>query len=245
MKLKVTKDKFVSALQAVNGAISGRSTLPILSNVLVQADKGKLSLTGTDLDVTIRYGLEAETSKGGATTLPARRLLSIVRELPAEEIVVEVDEKNVASLTCGQSFFKIMGLSEDEFPPLPKFDQAPSYTLNQGAFKEMLKKTSYAASTDETRYILNGTLLSFKGDKLTVVATDGRRLALVEVEMEFPKEREGELILPTKAVNELLHSLGDDGNLKIQTTKNQVAFQFNDVLLISKLIEGTYPTTNR
>jgi len=147
----------------------------------------------------------------------------------------------VASITSGQSFFKIVGLSEDEFPPLPKFDGGFSYSLDQGVFKEMLQKTVYAASTDETRYILNGNLLSFKGDKLTVVATDGRRLALVEHELEFPKEAESDMIVPTKAVNELLHALHDDGPMKIQTTKNQVAFQFGDVLLISKLIEGTYP----
>ena len=241
MKLKVSKEKLASAVQVVNGVISGRTTLPILSNVLLHADKSKLTLTGTDLEVTIRYGIDVEAVKGGATTLPARRFLSIVRELPAAEIQLEVDDKNVASIECGQSFFKIMGLSEDEFPPLPKFDEAPSYTLNQGVFKEMLQKTSYAASTDESRYILNGNLLSFKGDKLIVVATDGRRLALVEHEMELPKERETELVLPTKAVNELLQALRDDGDLKIQTTKNQAAFQFDDVLLISKLIEGTYP----
>jgi DNA polymerase-3 subunit beta len=241
MKLKVMKEKFITALHVVNGVISGRSTLPILSNVLVKGEKSKLWLTGTDLEVTIRYGVDAEGAKTGATTLPARRLLSIVRELPVEEILLELDDKNTTSISCGQSFFRILGLPEEEFPPLPKFEGAPSYSLNQGALKEMLRKTSYAASTDETRHVLNGNLVSFKGGKMTVVATDGRRLAMVEHEMEIPREREGELILPTKAVNELLDALHDDGPLKILTSKNQVAFQFDDVLLITKLIEGTYP----
>jgi len=241
MKLIVSKDKLLTGLQMINGVVGTRTTLPILSNALLQAEKGKLWLTATDLEVTVRSGIEAEVAKSGASTLAARRLFSIVRELPAEDIRTEIDDKNVASITCGQSFFKIVGLSNDEFPPLPKFDTGYGYTLDQATFKEMLQKTSYAASTDETRYILNGSLLSFKGDKLTIVATDGRRLALAEHELEFPKEAEADIIVPTKAVNELLHSLADSGTMKIQTTKTQVAFEFGDVLLISKLIEGTYP----
>ena len=241
MKLAVIKEKFLAGLQMVNGVVSARSTLPILSNTLLQAEKGKLWLTATDLEVTARCSVEAEVGKTGATTLPAKRLFNIIRELPANEVELEIDDKDVASITCGQSFFKIVGLSEEEFPPLPKFDGGFSYAIDQGALKEMLRKTSYAASTDETRYILNGNLLSFRGDKLSVVATDGRRLALVEHELEFPKEAEAEMIVPSKAVNELLHALRDEGPMKIQTTKNQVAFQFGDVLLISKLIDGTFP----
>ncbi len=241
MKLTVKKENMLTALQKVNGVVGTRTTLPILSNALIQAEKGKLWFTGTDLEVTVRCGIEADVSKTGSTTLHARRLFSIIRELPAEDIVIEVSEKDVAAITCGPAFFKVVGLAGEEFPPLPKFDASYTYSIDQGVFKEMLQKTSYAASTDETRYILNGSLLSFKGDKLTVVATDGRRLALVETEVEFPKEAEIDLIVPTKAVNELLHSLGESGPLKIQTTKNQVAFEFGDVLLISKLIEGTYP----
>lgn len=241
MKLTVSKEKFLAGLQMVNGVVGSRTTLPILANALFQAEKGKVWLTATDLEVTVRCSLEAAVSKTGATTAPARRLLSIIRELPADEVNIEVDDKDAASITCGAAFFKVMGLSDEEFPPLPKFDSGFSYTLDKGVLKEMLQKTSYAASTDETRYILNGSLLSFRGDKLTVVATDGRRLALVEHEVEFPKEAEVDLVVPTKAVNELLRSLGDSGTVKIQTTKNQVAFEAGDTLMISKLIDGTYP----
>ena len=241
MKVTVEKQAITSGLQMVQGVVNPRPTLPILSNVLLQAEGEKLWLTTTDLEITMRCVIEAQVGKKGASTLPAKRVFSIIRELPVDKIEIEVDEKNSASIVCGAAFFKILGLSEDEFPPLPGFEGGHSYTLEQSVLKQMLQRTVYAASTDESRYILNGTLLSFKDSKLTVVATDGRRLALVEQEVEFPKEGEIELVLPTKAVNELMHTLKDEGAVKIMATKNQVAFEFNDVLLVSKLIEGTYP----
>ena len=241
MKVTAAREALVAGLQMVHGVVGVRPTLPILLNVLLKAEKGKLWLTTTDLEITIRCSVEAEVAKQGATTLPARRLLSIVRELPTETVDIEVDDKNSAALTSGSAYFKVLGLDEDEFPPLPGFDGGRNYTLEQPALKDMLQKTYYAASSDETRYILNGVLLSFRDSKLTVVATDGRRLALAERELEIPKEAEGDVVLPTKAVNELLHTLQDEGPVKIYTSKNQVAFEFGDGLLVSKLIEGTYP----
>ncbi len=241
MKIVISKDAVMSGLQMVHGVVNVRPTLPVLSNVLFQAQDEKLWMTTTDLEVTMRCAVEAKISKGGATTLPARRLLSIIRELPADNIEIEVDEKNSASISCGASFFKILGLPEDEFPAIPKYDGGTTFTVDQKVLKEMLQKTFYAASNDETRFILNGTYVSFKGNKMTLVATDGRRLALTEHEMEFPKESESEAIIPTKAVNELLRVLKDEGTVKIHMTKNQAGFEVNDVLLITKLIEGTYP----
>jgi DNA polymerase-3 subunit beta len=197
--------------------------------------------TTTDLDVGISCLIEAQVQKEGATTLPARRLFGIVRELPAAEVELDVDSKNVASIRCGQSFFKILGLPEEEFPPLPKFEGAKEFTLKQSELRDGLKKTAYATSTDETRYVLNGILFSLKENKLTMVATDGRRLALVDVEVEFPRSHEVEIIVPSKCVNELQRLLADDGELKMTVGENQVAFQVSGKLLVSKLIEGNYP----
>ena len=241
MKFSVSKEKLLEGLQTVQNVVSTRTTLPILSNVLLQAADGQLRFTTSDLDVGIRAGVEANIEKSGATTLPARRLLSIVRELPASEITVEVDSKNVASIRSGPSFFKILGLPEEEFPPLPKFENAKTFTLRQKDLREALKKTSYAISTDETRYVLNGILFSFRDNKLTLVATDGRRLALVDIELEFPRSNEGDVILPTKAVNEIARLLTDDGEIKLSIGENQAAFEVNGTLLVSKLIEGNYP----
>src|SRR5215207_5268169 len=156
MKFSVSKEKLLSGLQTVQNVVSTRTTLPILSNVLLQARDGQLRLTTSDLDVGITGGIDAEVEKDGATTLPARRLATIVRELPANDIHIEVDGKNIASIRCGQSFFKIMGLPEEEFPPLPQFTEAKVFAIPQQQLRDALRKTSYAISTDETRYVLNG-----------------------------------------------------------------------------------------
>jgi len=241
MKFSATKEKILEGLQQVQNVVSTRTTLPILSNVLLQAKEGTVNLTTTDLDVGVRGGFEANVDKAGATTLPARRLFTIICELPSSEISVEVDGKNAASIRSGQSFFKILGLPEEEFPPLPKFENAKVVTMRQKDLRDGLRKTAYAISTDETRYVLNGVLFSYKENKLTLVATDGRRLAMVDLELEFPRSHEADIIVPTKAVTELARLLTDDGDVKISVGTGQIAFDLNSTLLVSKLIEGNYP----
>ncbi len=138
MKFSVTKEKLLDGLQQVQNVVSTRTTLPILSNVLLQASEGEIHLTTTDLDVGVRGSCEARVEKEGATTLPARRLFNIVRELPSSEIQVDVDGKNAASIRSGQSFFKILGLPEDEFPPLPKFEDAKVVTIRRWSAQDLL-----------------------------------------------------------------------------------------------------------
>ncbi len=241
MKFSVSKEKLLEGLQTVQNVVSTRTTLPILSNVLLQARDGQLRLTTSDLDVGMSCTAEAQVEDEGATTLPARRLSTIVRELPASDILFDIDGKNTAAIRCGQSFFKILGLPEEEFPPLPKFEDAKVFTIKQKELRDALKRTSYAISTDETRYVLNGILFSFKAGKLTMVATDGRRLALVDLEVEFPQSQEVEIIVPTKCVTELARLISGDGDVKMSVSENQIAFEAENTLLVSKLIEGNYP----
>ena len=246
MNLAIAKDQLLLGLQAVQSVVSSRTTLPILSNVLLKAGDNRLELTATDLDVTISCSVEARVSKPGSTTIPVKKLFGIARELSSPEIELEVDEKNTTSIASGASFFKINGLAAEEFPPFPQFKENKKVVLPQEKVRSMLKKTSFAISTDESRYVLNGVFLSLKDHKLTMVATDGRRLALVEEEADIGEGSQGEFIVPTKAVNELSRLLGDKGDVEIRFTDNQVAFTLkNDagfsVLLISKLVEGNYP----
>ena len=151
IKFTVTKEKVLEGLQRVQNVVSTRTTLPILSNVLVQTTAKGLSLTTTDLDVAIRCTIEATVSKAGATTMPARKLFSILKEAVAAEIDVEVDERNAASIRCGESFYKIMGLPDEEFPRFPQVEGGKSLKIGQAVLRDMLKKTGYAGSTDETR----------------------------------------------------------------------------------------------
>ena len=241
MKIRVTKERILDGLQRVQNIVSTRTTLPILSNALVQAKDNAVSLTTTDLDIGVRCSVEAEVSKPGATTLPARRLFTILKEMPAAEIEIDVDERNAASIRCGSSFYKIMGLPEEEFPPFPKAEAGKTIKMEQLVLRDMLKMTAYAASNDETRYVLNGVYMNFKTDKLTVVATDGRRLALVEHDVEIPKGADCELVLPTRAVQELGRLLADKGDVSLTIAENQVIFQLDGTTIASKLIEGTYP----
>lgn len=241
MKVKFYKDVILAGLQRVESVISARTTQSILQNVLIKAEKDCAYLTATDLDITVRTKVAAEVSKAGATTLPAKRIAMVFKEVQSNEIHMDVTEGDVAAIRAGSSFFKIKGISYEDFPVLPKFEGGKSYTVEQGLLGTMLRHTSYAASRDESRYILTGVLLSFRASKLTVVATDGRRLALYESEIEVSKDAEGEYVLPFKAVDELIRTLGDDGTVKITALPNQVMFEFGDVVLVTKLVEGTYP----
>lgn len=246
MNLSISKEQLLNGLQAVQNVVSTRTTLPILSNVLLRAEGKRLELVATDLDVTVASGVEANIQKPGATTVPVRRLVGIVRELTNPEIEMEVDEKNVTTIRSGSSFFKIRGLGAEEFPPLPTFKEEKKVALPQEKIRGMLKKTSFAISMDESRYVLNGIFISLKEHKLTMVATDGRRLAMVDEEVDVSQKSQGEFIVPAKAVNELNRLLQDKGELTLTYTENQAAFNLKDekgssILLITKLIEGNYP----
>ena len=246
MKLSIAKDQLIAGLQSVQNVVSSRTTLPILSNVHVRADEGRLHLTATDLDVTVACSVEAQVKGDGATTIPVKRLFSIVRELAIGEIELDTDDKNVTKLSAGASFYKLHGLAADEFPPLPKFKETGSVTLPQDKLKAMLRKTSIAISTDESRYVLNGVFMKFSPEKLVMVSTDGRRLALTEEDLPAGSTAQGDIIVPTKAVNELNRLLQTKGDVEIRFTDNQVSFRLKDetafsVLLVSKLVEGNYP----
>jgi len=246
MKLTIARDQFLNGLQAVQNIVGTRTTLPILSNVLLRAQSGQLELTATDLDVTISCGVPAEVGRPGATTLPAKRLFSIVRELSIGDVQVEVDDKNDCSLAVGPSFFKLRGLPPEDFPPVPSFGDQPRIVLPQDKIKGMLRRTAFAVSVDEARYVLNGLFFCLKEHKLTMVATDGRRLALTDEEVEVEAEKQAEFIIPSKALAELTRLLQDKGQVELTFTENQAAFTLSDekgfkVLVITKLVDGTYP----
>ena len=246
MNLTITKEQILNGLQAVQNVVSTRTTLPILSNVLIRAEGKQVEFTATDLDVTVSCGVEANVAKGGAMTVPVKKLFGIARELAGGEIEMEVDDKNVCSVRSGPSFYKIHGLAAEEFPPLTKFKEDKKVTVTQEKLKSMMRKTSFAISTDESRYVLNGIFISLKDHKMTMVATDGRRLALVDEEVDVSEKSQGEFIIPAKAVNELNRLLQDKGEVTIRYTDNQAEFTLKDekgsaVIIVTKLIEGNYP----
>lgn len=241
MRVQCHKEEILGGIQQIQNVVSSRTTLPILSNVLIEADGENLILTTTDLEVGMQCRLPAKISRPGITTIPAKRFSSIIRELPKDELDLEVSDNNVATIKCGSSFFRIMGLAKDEFPKFPDFKGVDSFQIEQAVLKEMLKKTAYCVSHDETRYVLNGVFMVAKDNKITCVATDGRRLALTEKNVDLPKGFEKEVIIPAKAVNELNRILEEDGTVKVQISDNQIAFELNQCLLVSRLIDGHFP----
>lgn len=246
MKFTIAKDQILNGLQAVQNVVSNRTTLPILSNVLLQATEKRLHLTATDLDVRITCSVEATVQTVGATTLPVKKLFGICRELTSPELEFEVNDKQVCALRAGASFYRINGLAADEFPPEPQFSEKQTLKVEQEKLKSMLRKTSFAISIDETRYVLNGILFSLKEHKIHLVATDGRRLAFVDEDIDIAAACQADFIIPTKAINELSRLLQTNGQIEIRFTENQVAFLLTEeksfpISIVSKLVDGNYP----
>lgn len=252
MKFRINKDHFSNGLQQVLNIVGTRSTRPILHNVLIEAKEEHVTLTTTNLDLGIQCKIKADVSTQGSTTLPVRKLATIVRQLPKEEVLIEVGENNLAEINSGGSDFKIMGIAAEEFPSLPKFENRNVFELLQTTIVSMLKSVSYAQSSDENRFILNGVYFKFEDGKLTLAATDGRRLALNSVELETGNDNIGSLILPAKTVAELERLVDKGEKIKIAFDERQVAFEINldnaedsglvdHLYLISKIVEGNYP----
>ena len=244
MRLTIPQPHLLKTLQTVERAVNDRSTLPILTNVLLETREGELILTATDLDVGIRCRFPlTQPIESGAVALPARKLTTIVRELPEEPIVFEARKNHTATLQCGTSSFRIPGLPPEDFPTLPTIETEHPITVPQGVFRELIAKTAHAMSMEETRFILNGALVSAQKNELTVVATDGRRLALARGPLNEPAKQPFQAVIPAKAIRELGRLLQDDtDDVTIAPLKeNQLSFRFGPVAVLTRLIEGQFP----
>lgn len=242
MKIKTEKESLLKAIQVLQNIISTKASLPVLSNILIETSKNKLHLAATDLEVGISLTLNTEEIlEEGGITIPAKRFFDIIKDLPPGKLEVAVKKNNSIAIETQKCFFRLMGLPKEEFPKLPKLHEKESIVIKQQFLKNMLQLTAFAVSHDETRYILNGVLFVLKGKSLRLVATDGRRLALIEKELDGPTELKKEVIVPTKAINELMRNLQDQGEVKIIFADNQISFQFDNIVLVSRLIEGQFP----
>ncbi|MFA5389019.1 MAG: DNA polymerase III subunit beta [Candidatus Omnitrophota bacterium] len=240
MKIKILKQNFLKNIQHVQNIISSKSSLPILSNILIEAEKNKVVLTSTDLDIGISSLFETEVEEDGAITIPAKRFNDIIKELPDEDVSISTMKNNSMVIKCSKCFFKIIGLPKEEFPKLPEFKDEPDAIIKQNVLKNMISMTHFSMSHDEARYILNGALFLFKGKKLIIVTTDGKRLSLVKKDMEKDCPAKA-IVVPAKTIYELNRILGDEGDVKIVFSENQVKFDLKNITVISRLIEGDFP----
>ena len=241
MKFKIERSVFLDGLKKVQNIVAPNASLLIVQNVMIKAQDNKLFLTTTNLDISICTIISCDVEVEGITTLPVKVLVNSVSKLGDGIVNVEVDADNRAVITAGYAIFRISGMSHNDFPQIPEMVGSFEYVIPQLTFREMLRKTCYAASVDESRKSLVGVLSSFKDSKLTMVATDGRRLALINHELELPKEAEKDVILPPKVVSELQRILTNDGDVKIQIGVSQISFQLGETQLYSKLLDHVYP----
>ncbi|MCK5451599.1 MAG: DNA polymerase III subunit beta [Candidatus Omnitrophica bacterium] len=242
MDLQITKDILVESIQIVQNAVSQKSSLPILSNVLLEANKNELKLTATDLDIGICSTVPCSITQEGAITVPARKFFDIIRALPeGSDITLTVKKNNFMSIKSGKAQFKIIGLPKEEFPQLPTFKDKDSINIKQSILKKMFNLTDFAISKDDSRYILNGLYFTVKGEKINIVATDGRRLAINKKTLDKKTLVDRSTVIPIKAIQEVKRMLADEGDITIKFGENQILFSFGNSLVLSRLIEGEYP----
>lgn len=241
MKFKTQKENLLKGIQIVQNVITPKTTLPILSHILLETQQNKLRLTATDLDIGISCVIPVDSEDTGAITVPAKRFGDIIKELPAQEITINTKKNNLITIEAQNCLFKIMGLVKEEFPKLPEFKDKEAIKLEQPVLKAMLGLTAFAVSMDEARYILNGILFKIKQDTLTLVATDGKRLAIAEHKLKQTTDKDIRIIVPIKTIQELNRNLKEEGELSLILGANQALFDLGDALVISRLIEGEFP----
>jgi len=241
MKFSCKRADLLHGVQTSFNAVSTRNTLPILSNILLETGKDSLIFTATDLEVSINCSIPAEIASQGSITIPAKKMLDIVRELPEKDITVKVGDNNNVTLSCEKSVFKLNGLPKDEYPVLPKVKNDEGVDLPQSLLQDMLRKSIFSVSTDETRYVLNGVLVIIEDEKMSMVSTDGHRLSFIETGLDKKTKQKINNIIPAKALQELNKILDSEGEVNIQLNDNQIIFSMPQVVLMSRLIDGQFP----
>lgn len=245
MKISFHKADFLNSILKAQSIISAKTPLPILNNLMIETAAEHVLVTATDLQVWVSCNCPAKITEEGATTLPARLLSSVIRELPGDEVNLATDSKDITTITCGRSFFKIMGVSRAEYPKEPEFPGKESFILEQNIFSDMIRKCVYAISREDSRYALMGLYFLLKDKKLTLVATDGRRLSKIETPVSIDNKFKKDFIVHLKGVEELNKLLGSEGEVKIFLEKNHAAFHLEHTKLLSRLIDGVFPDYER
>jgi DNA polymerase III subunit beta len=244
MEFSVKKFDLLEELDLTQGVVERKTTIPILSNLLCEAKGNRLTITATDLELSIRTSCEAKVKKEGAGTIPAKKLLDLVRLLPDEEIKFKLLENHWVQITCDRKNYKLVGMSKDNFPALPNFPHA-LVKIPAKLLADVISKTTFAISLEESRYTLNGALLVLKPNSVTMVATDGHRLAMVETDHKFEGfSAETRVLVPKKAMTEiqrLAAQSGDDSAIDFAQDESHLFFQFGGRLLTSRKLTGQFP----
>ena len=247
MKLTIKKEEILKGLQRIQGVVEKKNTMPILSNMLLTAEANSVEIVATDLEIGLRGRYIAEVEQPGAVTVSAKKMYEIVRELPADDVQIKVEDSNWVKIISGQSQFKLVGLPKDEYPALPDVAEEGMIVIDGDTLRDMIKKTLYSVGENDARYVLNGLFVHMTQTKgglnIRMVGTDGHRLSMIDRVVDA-KHKEESLIVPKKAMMELRRILEEDtpkAELRLGFSKNHALFKRDGLVMVSKLIDGNYP----
>lgn len=240
MKLRITRDNLQQGLAAVGASIPTRTTLPVLSNILIDVSADSVAMSGTDLDIAVAVTVPADVDEAGSLTVPAKKLQELARELPEHPVRLSTKGDRL-ELTCGRATFRLNGMPRDEFPTFPAVDFANSWKVKGGVLQELIRQTSFAVSTEESRPILNGVLWQLADEGMRMVATNGHRLARMYVGAEATGAPKADLIVPPKALAQVERLFASDDEIEVARSENHIGFRKDGTQVFTRLIEGPYP----
>ncbi len=240
MRLTISREKLQEGLNAVLASIPGKTTLPVLANILVETTDRGIKLSGTDLDIAVSTEVAADVETSGAVTIPAKKLSEIARELPPAPVRLAAVGEQRITLECGRSRFKLLGLPRDEFPTFPTVKFDGSWRIKSGDLQKLISHTAFAVSSEESRPILNGVLWELRPDRMSMVATNGHRLAKMDVPA-ISSAGSNDLIIPPKALEQVRRLFPAEEELEIGRGENHIAFRSPFTAVYTRLIEGPYP----
>ncbi len=246
MKLIISRIDLLNLIGKIQAIVPAKPSLPILSNVLVEAQDDQLILSATDLTVSMRAYASAQILEEGAITLPAKKFFQLVGELTSSQVEIHAQTPETAHINCGSSHFKMSGMHKSEFPALPDMSGGVSIDIENTLLKEMLIRSSFAAARDDNRQVLNGILLQHKEKLATFIGTDGKRLARLYAEVNLPENQVGSYVVPLKAVEEMIKLIDiKDDKSKVTFFADKIGLEVGAVTLITKLLNGQYPDVDR
>jgi len=241
MRFTISREKLLEGLQAVTPAVPAKTTLPVLANLLVETTERGIRLSATDLDIAVSTEVVADVETAGAITIPAKKLSEIVRELPPSPVKIGASGEQRITLECGRSKFKLLGLPRDEFPTFPSVRFQDAWRVKSGELQKLIHHTAFAVSTEESRPILNGVLWELRDDKMRMVATNGHRLAKMEVPVTASTAPSSDLIVPPKALEQIKRLFPAEEELEIARGDNHLGFRSPFTSVFTRLVEGPYP----
>src|SRR5467141_2635854 len=239
MRFTISREKLQEGLAAVAASIPAKTTLPVLANILLETTDKGIKLSGTDLDIAVSTEVMADVDAAGAVTVPAKKLSEIARELPPAPVKIAAVGEQRVTLDCGRSRFKLLGLPRDEFPTFPSVRFNESWRIRSGDLQQLISHTSFAVSSEESRPILNGVLWELRPDRMRMVATNGHRLAKMDVPATGGST--ADLIVPPKALEQIRRLYPGDAEIELAKSDNHIGFRAGGTLVFSRLIEGPYP----